>query len=462
MKLSKIKNIHFIGIGGVGMVGIAEILLNQRYSVSGSDLVENKNTQRLKSLGAKIFIGHSEKNVRDSDVIVHSSAVTESNPEMSSARSLNKTIIARAEMLSSLMRGFQSIAVAGSHGKTTTTSLIANIFIKANLDPTYIIGGRILGREDHSILGSSEYLVVEADESDASFLHLSPEVSVITNVDNDHLDFYENNLEKLSKTFHQFLENLPFYGTAIICTDDDKGCELFDNLSRPKISYGFNKSADYFLKDLKQNTNYQEFTLVRNSVGKEVKIQLKIAGRHNALNATAAYIVAKEAGITTKTIKDSLKSFSGVSRRLEFKGELNIGGNKVKLLDDYGHHPTEISATIAAIRSSHKNKNINMIFQPHRYSRSYRLFDDFIDSLSLVDKIIILDIYSAGEQNTQEISSYDFVNSLIKKGKKAFFAKNMEEISSLLESEVKNNEILVTQGAGNIVETSNSLLTKYK
>jgi len=462
MKLSKIKNIHFIGIGGVGMVGIAEILLNQGYSVSGSDLIENKNTQRLKSLGAKIFIGHSEKNVRDSDVIVHSSAVTESNPEMSSARSLNKTIIARAEMLSSLMRGFQSIAVAGSHGKTTTTSLIANIFIKANLDPTYIIGGRILGREDHSILGSSEYLVVEADESDASFLHLSPEVSVITNVDNDHLDFYENNLEKLSKTFHQFLENLPFYGTAIICTDDDKGCELFDNLSRPKISYGFNKSADYFLKDLKQNTNYQEFTLVRNSVGKEVKIQLKIAGRHNALNATAAYIVAKEAGITTKTIKDSLKSFSGVSRRLEFKGELNIGGNKVKLLDDYGHHPTEISATIAAIRSSHKNKNINMIFQPHRYSRSYRLFDDFIDSLSLVDKIIILDIYSAGEQNTQEISSYDFVNSLIKKGKKAFFAKNMEEISSLLESEVKNNEILVTQGAGNIVETSNSLLTKYK
>ena len=462
MKLSKIKNIHFIGIGGVGMVGIAEILLNQGYSVSGSDLIENKNTQRLKSLGAKIFIGHSEKNVRDSDVIVHSSAVTESNPEMSSARSLNKTIIARAEMLSSLMRGFQSIAVAGSHGKTTTTSLIANIFIKANLDPTYIIGGRILGREDHSILGSSEYLVVEADESDASFLHLSPEVSVITNVDNDHLDFYENNLEKLSKTFHQFLENLPFYGTAIICTDDDKGCELFDNLSRPKISYGFNKSADYFLKDLKQNTNYQEFTLVRNSVGKEVKIQLKIAGRHNALNATAAYIVAKEAGITTKTIKDSLKSFSGVSRRLEFKGELNIGGNKVKLLDDYGHHPTEISATIAAIRSSHKNKNINMIFQPHRYSRSYRLFDDFIDSLSLVDKIIILDIYSAGEQNTQEISSYDFVNSLIKKGKKAYFAKNMEEISSLLESEVKNNEILVTQGAGNIVETSNSLLTKYK
>ena len=244
MKLSKIKNIHFIGIGGVGMVGIAEMLLNQGFAVSGSDLVENKNTERLKYLGAKIFIGHNEKNVRDSDVVVYSTAVTESNPEMRCARSLNKTIIARAEMLSSLMRGFQSIAVAGSHGKTTTTSLIANIFIKAKLDPTYIIGGRILGQEDKSILGSSEYLIVEADESDASFLHLSPEISVITNVDNDHLDFYENNIEKLNETFHQFLENLPFYGTAIICTDEERSEKLFNNLARPKISYGFSITAD--------------------------------------------------------------------------------------------------------------------------------------------------------------------------------------------------------------------------
>ena len=462
MKLSKIKNIHFIGIGGVGMVGIAEMLLNQGFSVSGSDLVENKNTERLKYLGAKIFIGHNEKNVRDSDVVVYSTAVTESNPEMRSARSLNKTIIARAEMLSSLMRGFQSIAVAGSHGKTTTTSLIANIFIKANLDPTYIIGGRILGQEDKSILGSSEYLIVEADESDASFLHLSPEISVITNVDNDHLDFYENNIEKLNETFHQFLENLPFYGTAIICIDERKGKKIFNDLSRPKISYGFNKSADYYLKDLKQTSSFQEFTLVRNSVGKEVRLQLKIAGRHNALNATAAYIVAKEAGIATKIIRDSLKSFGGVSRRLEFKGDLKINDKKIKLLDDYGHHPTEISATVEAIKSSYKNKKINMIFQPHRYSRSSILFNEFVDCLDSLDRIIILDIYSAGEQNTEGISSYDFVNSLIKKGNKAFFAKNLKEISKILESEVKNNEILITQGAGNIVDISNSLLAMYK
>ena len=462
MKLSKIKNIHFIGIGGVGMVGIAEMLLNQGFSVSGSDLVENKNTERLKYLGAKIFIGHNEKNVRDCDVVVYSTAVTESNPEMRSARSLNKTIIARAEMLSSLMRGFQSIAVAGSHGKTTTTSLIANIFIKANLDPTYIIGGRILGQEDKSILGSSEYLIVEADESDASFLHLSPEISVITNVDNDHLDFYENNIEKLNETFHQFLENLPFYGTAIICTDEEKAEKLFKDLSRPKISYGFNKSADYYLKDLKQNSSFQEFTLVRNSVGKEVRLHLKIAGRHNALNATAAYIVSKETGIPTKIIKNSLKSFGGVSRRQEFKGELKINDKKIKLIDDYGHHPTEITATVEAIKSSNKNKKINMIFQPHRYSRSSILFDDFVDCLGLLDKIIILDIYSAGEQNAEGISSYDFVNSLIKKGNKAFFAKNLKEISEILENEVENNEILITQGAGNVVDISNSLLAMYK
>ena len=222
MKLSNIKKIHFIGIGGVGMVGIAEMLINQGFNVSGSDLVKNKNTTRLDNLGAKIFIGHNEKNIRDADVVVYSSAVNESNPEMKAAKSLNITLIPRAEMLSSLMRGFQSIAVAGSHGKTTTTSLIADIFIRANLDPTFIIGGKILGQENKSILGSSEYLIVEADESDASFLHLNPEISVVTNIDNDHLDFYANDLEKLDSTFLQFLENLPFYGNAIICIDSDR------------------------------------------------------------------------------------------------------------------------------------------------------------------------------------------------------------------------------------------------
>ena len=302
MKLSSIKKIHFIGIGGVGMVGIAEMLIKQNFDVSGSDLVENKNTKRLKSLGAKIYIGHSEKNIRDVDLVVYSSAVNDTNPEIKSAKSQNLTLIPRAEMLASLMRGFQSIAVAGSHGKTTTTSLIANIFIKANLDPTYIIGGKILGQENKSILGSSDYLIVEADESDASFLHLSPEMSVITNIDNDHLDFYENDTEILDATFLQFLENLPFYGNAIMCTDSDRAKDLFHSLSRPKISYGFEKTSDYFIKEQKQFKNYQEFIVVKNSTGKETKLKLNLAGKHNALNATAAFIVARKSGINLSLI----------------------------------------------------------------------------------------------------------------------------------------------------------------
>ncbi len=462
MKLSKIKNIHFVGIGGVGMVGIAEMLLNQGFSISGSDIVKNKNTERLSKMGAKIFLDHNKKNVLDADVVVFSSAVGRSNPEIKAAEILNKTIIPRAEMLSSLMRGFHSIAVAGSHGKTSTTSLISNIFIKANLDPTYIIGGKILGQESRSILGASDYIIVEADESDASFLHLSPEISVVTNVDNDHLDFYENNPLKLQKTFHQFLENLPFYGTAVICIDDIGGQKLFEELSRPKISYGFKKSSNFYIKSLKQLKNYQEFSIVNNSNGKEVKLKLKIAGRHNALNATAAYIVAKQAGINTRLIKDSLASFGGVSRRLEEKGRLKINNKNIKLVDDYGHHPTEITATIDALKSSNRNKKINMIFQPHRYSRSSMLFDDFVDCLSKLHLVILMDIYPAGEQNVKEISSYDFVNALRKKDVKAFFAKNLEEISKILEHEVKNDEILVTQGAGNIVDISNSLKALYK
>ena len=462
MKLSNIKRIHFIGIGGVGMVGIAEMLINQGFNISGSDLVKNKNTSRLHSLGAKIFIGHNEKNVRDADVVVYSSAVSQSNPEMKAAKSSNTTLIPRAEMLSSLMRGFQSIAVAGSHGKTTTTSLIADIFIRAKLDPTFIIGGKILGQENKSILGSSEYLIVEADESDASFLHLNPEISVVTNIDNDHLDFYANDLEKLDSTFLQFLENLPFYGNAIICIDSERSKAVYKKLSRPKISYGFDKKADYFIKELKQNDVLQEFIIVKNSTGKEISLKLALAGRHNALNATAAFIVSQKAGINIKIIKESFMNFGGVSRRMEHKGEIIINKNKVKLIDDYGHHPTEIKATIDAVKATNPKKKISMIFQPHRFSRSIFLFDEFIECLSELDNVVILDIYSAGEQNQENISAYSFVNALVDKGKNAFFAKNLKQICKHLDYVVGDKEILITQGAGNIVDISNSIKAIYK
>jgi UDP-N-acetylmuramate--alanine ligase len=381
---------------------------------------------------------------------------------MKAAKSLNITLIPRAEMLSSLMRGFQSIAVAGSHGKTTTTSLIADIFIRANLDPTFIIGGKILGQENKSILGSSEYLIVEADESDASFLHLNPEISVVTNIDNDHLDFYANDLQKLDSTFLQFLENLPFYGNAIICIDSDRSNNVYEKLSRPKISYGFNKKADFYIKELKQNDSTQEFKIVKNSTGKETSIKLALAGRHNALNATAAFIVSQKAGINVKVIKEAFKNFGGVSRRMEHKGEININEKKVKLIDDYGHHPTEIKATIDAVKATNPDKKVSMIFQPHRFSRSIFLFDEFIECLSELDNVIILDIYSAGEQNPKNINAYSFVNALVDNGKNAFFAKNLKEICRHLDSFMQNEEILITQGAGNIVDISNSILAIYK
>ena len=462
MKLSRIKRIHFIGIGGVGMVGIAEILIHQGYKVTGSDLVENKNTERLKKLKAKISIGHQASNVGNADVVVYSSAVNPKNPEMLEAKLKGKIIIPRAEMLSSLMKGYQSIAVAGSHGKTTTTSLIANIFSDAEFDPTYIIGGKILGKEERSILGSSDFIIVEADESDGSFLHLNPEISVLTNIDNDHLDFYDNKTSKLEKTFLNFMEKLPFFGTAVICTDCLKAKKLFKKISRPKISYGFNKTADYQIVKRDQHEQYQAFTLLEKKLNKEIKFKLKIPGQHNALNSVAAFIVSNLSGIKSSIAKESLEKFTGVSRRLEPKGLLSIAEKTTYLLDDYGHHPTEIKATISAVRQSHKGKKINMIFQPHRYSRSTLLFNDFIDALSNVDKLIVMDIYSAGEENPNNISSYDFVNSLLKKNIKVFHGKNLTEISKILEENISDNEILITQGAGNVADISNSLVAMYK
>ena len=331
-------------------------------------MVKNKNTERLKTLKAKISIGHQASNVGTADVVVYSSAVNAKNPEMLEAKLKGKIIIPRAEMLSSLMKGYQSIAVAGSHGKTTTTSLIANIFSDAEFDPTYIIGGRILGKEERSILGSSDFIIVEADESDGSFLHLNPEISVLTNIDNDHLDFYDNKTSKLERTFLNFMEKLPFFGTAVICTDCLKAKKLFKKISRPKISYGFNKTADYQIVKRDQHEHYQSFTLLEKKLNKEIKFKLKIPGQHNALNSVAAFIVSNLAGIKSSIAKESLEKFTGVSRRLEPKGLVSIAEKTTYLLDDYGHHPTEIKATISAVRQSHKGKKINMIFQPHRYS----------------------------------------------------------------------------------------------
>ena len=462
MKLSKIKNIHFIGIGGVGMVGIAEMLINQGYRISGSDLVNNKNVKRLKKLGAAISIGHNKKNISNCDVVVFSSAVGKNNPEIREAKRKLKIIIPRAEMLSSLMKGYQSIAVAGSHGKTTTTSLISYIFTEASLDPTYIIGGRIIGNENKSILGKSDYIIVEADESDGSFLHLNPEISVLTNIDDDHLDFYDNQPEKLEKTFFNFMEKLPFFGTAVICIDCKKSQKLFSKLSRPKISYGFSKLSDFSINSHIQKSEYQEFHVFEKETNKTYKFKLKIPGKHNALNAVASFIVSKRAGIKITKIKNSLASFNGVSRRLENKGNRLIGNSMITLLDDYGHHPAEIKATISAVKSSFKKRKITMIFQPHRFSRSVQLFDQFIEVLSKVDRLIVMDIYSANEENPTGITSYDFVAKLVAKKIEAYHGKNLSSINKILEDKLQSDDILLTQGAGNISDISSSIEKMYK
>jgi UDP-N-acetylmuramate--alanine ligase len=462
MKLSKIKHIHFIGAGGVGMIGIAEMLLNQGYKISGSDILESKNTRRLKEKGAKVFIGHNTNNIKGADVIVYSSAVSDRNPEIVQAKKDNKIIIPRAEMLSSLMKKYQSIAVAGSHGKTTTTSMIANIFSDAELDPTYIVGGRIMGKENSSILGKSDYLIVEADESDGTFMHLNPEMSVLTNIDNDHLDFYDNNQTKLEQTFYEFLEKIPFSGTAVICTDEIKAKKVFKKLSRQKISYGFKKGAIYQIGNLIQTSNNQTFEILDTILKKSYKLTLKIPGKHNALNAAAAFIVSKISGISTKLIINSLKKFSGVKRRLELKGNIKLNNKEVMLFDDYGHHPTEIEATIDALKNTYSDKKIFMVFQPHRYSRSMALFDEFIKILSKVDALIMLDIYSAGEQNHKNISSYDFLNRLLAINSRCFFAKNIQDIKRNLEDHSAEDHLIITQGAGNIAEISNSLFQTLK
>ena len=305
---NKIRKIHFIGVGGSGMSGIAEVLLNQGFSVQGTDIEESIATKRLINQGAKIFTDHHADNVIGADVCVVSSAIKIDNPEIINAKKLKIPIVPRASMLGELMRFKQGVAIAGSHGKTTTTSMISSVLASAGLDPTYVLGGRLMGAETGARLGKGEYLVVEADESDGSFLDLTPVLGVITNIDNDHLDYYENNLEKLDSTFLQFLENLPFFGSAIICTDSERSKKVFENLSRPKISYGFDKKADYFIKDLKQQAKFQKFKIIRNSTGKEISLELTLSGKHNALNATAAFIVAQKAGINTKVIKDSFKN----------------------------------------------------------------------------------------------------------------------------------------------------------
>ena len=397
-EMRRIRRIHFVGIGGSGMCGIAEVLLNQGYEISGSDISANPSVKRLTKAGAIVFIGHDESNIDGANVVVKSSAVTIENPEIASAHARGIPVVRRAEMLAELMRYRHGIAIAGTHGKTTTTSLITAILAEAGRDPTFVVGGRVNSVGTNAKLGGSRYLVAEADESDASFLHLQPMVSVVTNIEADHMETYGFDFEVMKKTYIEFLHNLPFYGLAVMCIDDDVIRGLLVDVARPLLTYGFSEDAGYRLRDLRAEKRQCHFMIDRPDGQSSLQISLNIPGRHNALNAAAAIAVASDEGISDQAIIDGLSKFGGVGRRFEVIGEYPVTGGDAMLVDDYGHHPTEVKATIQAIRDGWPEKRLVMVFQPHRYTRTRDLYEDFVQVLAEVDVLLVLDVYSAARR----------------------------------------------------------------
>ncbi|MEQ8407125.1 MAG: UDP-N-acetylmuramate--L-alanine ligase [Gammaproteobacteria bacterium] len=450
-EMRRIKTIHFVGVGGAGMCGIAEVLLNQGYKITGSDLKKSANTERLQKLGARIFIGHAAKNASAADVIVYSSAIDQRNPEIKLALTENKPLIARAEMLAELMRYRHSIAIAGTHGKTTTTSIVASILAAGGLDPTFVIGGLLNSAGTNAQLGTSRYLVAEADESDASFMHLQPMVAVVTNIEADHMSTYDGDFDRLKDYFVDFLHNLPFYGLAVLCIDDPVVREIVPRISRPKITYGFSEDADFRICNLKQKELTTSFEILRQGKKTPLKISLGMPGRHNALNATAAVVIASDEGIKDKDIKAGIKNFAGVGRRFDVQGDFPVADGHIMLVDDYGHHPTEVAATIRALKDGWPERRVVMIYQPHRYSRTKDLYEDFVDVLSEVDVLLLLEVYSAGEKKIPGADSRSLCRSIRLRGKvDPVFVQKEGDVSPILNDLLRAGDIVLTQGAGSV------------
>ena len=457
-EMRRIEKIHFVGIGGAGMCGIAEVLLNQGYRVSGSDVQASHTTRRLAELGVEIFIGHAVENIKTANVVVVSTAISESNVELCAAQDAHLPIVPRAEMLAELMRYRHGIAVAGTHGKTTTTSLIASIFGEAGLGPTFVIGGLLNSANANAQLGHGRYLIAEADESDASFLHLQPMVSVVTNIDADHMSTYGGDFSKLTATFVDFVHNLPFYGLVVVCIDDDNVKQLLADFHRPVITYGFDENADYRISDYRCEGLKAYFLLHYKEAEGPVQVTLNTPGVHNALNATAAFAVALDEEIDQSVILKALDNFKGVGRRFEIAGKLSVNEGDVTLVDDYGHHPTEVAATIAAARESWPEKRLAMIYQPHRYSRTHDLYDDFVRVLSTVDVLVLLDVYSAGEDIIAGADSRSLSGSIRQRGKvDPVYVENREELFDVLENLLVADDVLITQGAGDVGKLSKAI-----
>lgn len=451
-EMGYIKHVHFVGVGGVGMAGIAEVLLQQGYTVSGSDLSENSLTQWLRVMGATIYHGHDASHIEHADVIVRSSAVEPNNIELEAARKARIPIVARAEMLGELMRFRYGVAVAGTHGKTTTTSLVTCILAEAGLDPTFVIGGRLNSVGTNARLGRGHYLVAEADESDASFLYLKPMISIVTNIDQDHMGTYENNFDRLKSTFIEFLHRLPFYGLAVMCVDDPVIREILPQISRPVITYGLTQDADYKTLAYTQSGMQTKFVVERPKGHAPLAVTLNLPGRHNVLNALAAIAVATQLKIQDNAIAEALLHFGGIGRRFQIYGDYALAkGGKITLVDDYGHHPREIAATLQAARESWPDRRLVMVYQPHRYTRTRDLFADFCQVLSLPDKLMLLDVYSAGEEFIKGADGASLASEIKKRGQlDPIFVDQHHTLPSLFERELKDGDVLLMQGAGNI------------
>lgn len=452
----KVKNIHFVGIGGSGMSGIAEVLLNLGYTVSGSDLGSNAATRRLSELGAKVMQGHAAGNIEKADAIVTSTAVKEDNPEVIAAREKHIPIVPRAVMLAELMRLRRGIAIAGTHGKTTTTSLVASVLAEGGLDPTFVIGGLLNSAGANAKLGTGEFIVAEADESDASFLNLSPVIEVITNIDADHMETYGHDFEKLKQAFIEFTQRLPFYGVAVLCLDDATIREIMPRISKLITTYGFHEDAQVRAIDAQAIDGHMHFTVLQEGYA-PMKVSLNQPGMHNVQNACAAIAIARELGVADEATQKALTEFNGVGRRFTRYGEISIPAVNDKpagsfaLVDDYGHHPVETAATIAAARGAYPGRRLVLAFQPHRYTRTRDLFEDFVKVLSTTDMLVLAEVYAAGEQPIVAADGRTLAHALRVAGKvDPVFVEQIADMPATIMNIIKDGDVVITMGAGSI------------
>ena len=468
-RMRRIHCVHFVGIGGSGMSGIAEVMLSLGYAVQGSDIKANKQTRRLENQGATVFIGHAANHIQDADAVVVSSAVDETNPEVAAAREKLMPIVSRAEMLAELMRFRYSIAVAGTHGKTTTTSLVASILAEGGLDPTFVIGGRLKSADANARLGQGEYLVAEADESDASFVHLKPMLAIVTNVDADHMSTYDGDLDKLRSSFIEFLHNLPFYGLAVVCTDDAGVNDVLGDIGRSVTTYGTNEEADIRAVNVEFHEEYTEFDVVRSeklaeelgdtqSVRQMLHVKLRLPGIHNVRNSLAAIAVADELQIGDDAVIAALEKFEGIDRRFQNLGDIRTANGNITIIDDYGHHPTEVAATLAAAKAAYPERRVVLVFQPHRYSRTRDLMDDFATVLSAADALVLLDVYAAGEEPIAGADGRSMARAVRTRGAvEPVFVENLDDLAGVLAGVLADGDLVLTMGAGDIGAYAQSL-----